>query len=104
MSLKCCGRLFHILAAVKRKDLVPYLLVLTWGIEVLLCVYFRNTTVDLSHIDTPPNMSAWPHFHNGVAAGLRIADFSQVITLIYLIQYNNFIVSSHFILDIHIIL
>ena len=38
----------------------------------------RNTTVDLSHIDTPPNMSAWPHFHNGVAAGLRIADFSQV--------------------------
>ena len=39
---------------------------------------FRNTTVDLSHIDTPPNMTAWPLFHNGVAAGLRIADFSQV--------------------------
>ncbi|XP_053374220.1 anaphase-promoting complex subunit 1-like [Mercenaria mercenaria] len=38
----------------------------------------RNTTVDLSHIDTPPNMTAWPLFHNGVAAGLRIADFSQV--------------------------
>ncbi|XP_060553030.1 anaphase-promoting complex subunit 1-like [Ruditapes philippinarum] len=38
----------------------------------------RNTTVDLSHIDTPANMTAWPLFHNGVAAGLRIADFSQV--------------------------
>ncbi|XP_052275462.1 anaphase-promoting complex subunit 1-like isoform X2 [Dreissena polymorpha] len=38
----------------------------------------RNTTVDLSHIDTPPNMTAWPQFHNGVAAGLRIADFSQI--------------------------
>ena len=41
-------------------------------------LFFRNTTVDLSHIDTAPNMGAWPHFHNGVAAGLRIADFSQV--------------------------
>ena len=29
-------------------------------------------------------MSAWPHFHNGVAAGLRIADFSQVITYVTL--------------------
>ncbi|KAL3875250.1 hypothetical protein ACJMK2_038174 [Sinanodonta woodiana] len=38
----------------------------------------RNTTVDLTHIDTPVNMSAWPHFHNGVAAGLRIANFSEV--------------------------
>ena len=45
----------------------------------MMHMYFRNTTVDLSHIDTPPNMSAWPHFHNGVAAGLRIADFSQVV-------------------------
>ncbi|KAJ8307875.1 hypothetical protein KUTeg_014573 [Tegillarca granosa] len=38
----------------------------------------RNATVDLTHIDTPPNMSAWPQFHNGVAAGLRIANSSQV--------------------------
>ncbi|KAK3580765.1 hypothetical protein CHS0354_023054 [Potamilus streckersoni] len=38
----------------------------------------RNNTVDLTHIDTPTNMSAWPHFHNGVAAGLRIANFSEV--------------------------
>lgn len=38
----------------------------------------RNTTVDLSHIETPANMTSWPLFHNGVAAGLRIANFSQV--------------------------
>ncbi|CAG2230501.1 APC1 [Mytilus edulis] len=38
----------------------------------------RNATVDLTHIDTPPNMSAWPQFHNGVAAGLRMANSSQV--------------------------
>ncbi|XP_061163277.1 anaphase-promoting complex subunit 1-like [Saccostrea echinata] len=38
----------------------------------------RNATVDLTHIDTPANMSTWPQFHNGVAAGLRMADFSQV--------------------------
>ncbi|CAH0559464.1 unnamed protein product [Brassicogethes aeneus] len=33
----------------------------------------RGTTVDLSHIDTPANMSLWPLFHNGVANGLRIS-------------------------------
>ncbi|XP_034233098.1 anaphase-promoting complex subunit 1 [Thrips palmi] len=33
----------------------------------------RNTTVDLSHIEVVPNMNMWPLFHNGVAAGLRIA-------------------------------
>ena len=41
-------------------------------------VYNRNTTVDLSHIETPPNMTHWPIFHNGVAAGLRIANTTQV--------------------------
>ncbi|XP_056022198.1 anaphase-promoting complex subunit 1-like [Ostrea edulis] len=39
---------------------------------------YRNATVDLTHIDTPSNMNTWPQFHNGVAAGLRMADFSQV--------------------------
>ena len=38
----------------------------------------RNTTVDLTRIDVPPNMAVWPQFHNGVAAGLRIADTTQV--------------------------
>lgn len=33
----------------------------------------RGTTVDLSHIEVVPNMNMWPLFHNGVAAGLRIA-------------------------------
>ena len=48
----------------------------------ILCFLFniicRNTTVDLSHIETPANMTHWPLFHNGVAAGLRIANSSQV--------------------------
>ncbi|XP_034943915.1 anaphase-promoting complex subunit 1 [Chelonus insularis] len=32
----------------------------------------RGTTIELGHIDVPPNMNLWPLFHNGVAAGLRI--------------------------------
>ncbi|XP_077546516.1 anaphase promoting complex subunit 1 [Haemaphysalis longicornis] len=35
-------------------------------------VPLRNTTVEMSHIDVPPNMNVWPLFHNGVAAGLRV--------------------------------
>ncbi|XP_035256642.1 anaphase-promoting complex subunit 1 isoform X2 [Anguilla anguilla] len=40
----------------------------------------RNTMVDLNsgNIDVPPNMTAWSSFHNGVAAGLKIAPASQV--------------------------
>ncbi|CAN0504049.1 unnamed protein product [Rangifer tarandus platyrhynchus] len=40
----------------------------------------RNTTVDLSsgNIDVPPNMTSWASFHNGVAAGLKIAPASQI--------------------------
>ncbi|XP_018321370.1 anaphase-promoting complex subunit 1 isoform X3 [Agrilus planipennis] len=33
----------------------------------------RGATVELTHIDTPPNMNLWPLFHNGVANGLRIS-------------------------------
>lgn len=32
----------------------------------------RNTAVEMSHIEVPPNMNVWPLFHNGVAAGLRV--------------------------------
>ncbi|XP_032663807.1 anaphase-promoting complex subunit 1 isoform X2 [Odontomachus brunneus] len=32
----------------------------------------RGTTVELAHIDIPPNINLWPLFHNGVAAGLCI--------------------------------
>ena len=40
---------------------------------------FRNTTVGLEHVETPVDMKLWPQFHNGVAAGLRIAQgISQV--------------------------
>lgn len=41
----------------------------------------RNTTVDLNsgNIDVPPNMTSWASFHNGVAAGLKIAPASQVV-------------------------
>ncbi|XP_061481513.1 anaphase-promoting complex subunit 1 isoform X1 [Rhineura floridana] len=40
----------------------------------------RNTTVDLNsgNIDVPPNMACWANFHNGVAAGLKIAPVSQI--------------------------
>uniref|UniRef100_A0A673WJI8 Anaphase-promoting complex subunit 1 n=1 Tax=Salmo trutta TaxID=8032 RepID=A0A673WJI8_SALTR len=40
----------------------------------------QNTMVDLNsgNIDVPPNMTSWSSFHNGVAAGLKIAPASQV--------------------------
>ncbi|GCC32345.1 hypothetical protein chiPu_0010806, partial [Chiloscyllium punctatum] len=40
----------------------------------------RNTTVDLNsgNIDVPPNMASWASFHNGVAAGLKVAPASQI--------------------------
>ncbi|KAJ8248603.1 hypothetical protein GJAV_G00243760 [Gymnothorax javanicus] len=48
-----------------------------------------NTLVDLNsgNIDVPPNMTAWSSFHNGVAAGLKIAPASQVDSA--WIAYNN---------------
>lgn len=33
----------------------------------------RGATIELQQIEVPANMSVWPQFHNGVAAGLRIA-------------------------------
>ncbi|OXB54162.1 hypothetical protein ASZ78_012608 [Callipepla squamata] len=40
----------------------------------------RNSTVDLNsgNIDVPPNMACWASFHNGVAAGLKIAPASRI--------------------------
>lgn len=32
----------------------------------------RNAAVELTRIDVPANMSQWPAFHNGAAAGLRL--------------------------------
>lgn len=48
----------------------------------------RNTTVDLSHIDVPANMNMWPLFHNGVAAGLRIAPNASQIDSTWIV-YNK---------------
>ncbi len=43
------------------------------------CVPPKNSTVGLDHIDKPADMSLWAEFHNGVAAGLKIAPgMSQV--------------------------
>ena len=33
----------------------------------------------MTHIDVPPNMSVWPQFHNGVAAGLRVSPQTKYV-------------------------
>ena len=33
----------------------------------------------MTHIDVPPNMSVWPQFHNGVAAGLRVSPETKYV-------------------------
>ena len=44
----------------------------------------KNSAVGLDHIDKPADMSVWAEFHNGVAAGLKIAPgMSQVVTVVY---------------------
>ncbi|XP_077996954.1 anaphase-promoting complex subunit 1-like [Glandiceps talaboti] len=48
----------------------------------------RNNTVDLKHIDVPANMNSWPSFHNGVAAGLRIAAGDSQIDATWIV-YNK---------------
>ena len=45
-------------------------------VTVILLLYpfaVRNTAVGLEHVEAPADMKIWPQFHNGVAAGLRIA-------------------------------
>ena len=47
----------------------------------IIFIAVRNTTVGLERVETPVDMKMWPQFHNGVAAGLRIAQgISQVNT------------------------
>lgn len=41
----------------------------------------RNTTVGLDHVDKPTDMAQWAEFHNGVAAGLRLAPSSSQVSL-----------------------
>ncbi|XP_061646236.1 anaphase-promoting complex subunit 1 [Phyllopteryx taeniolatus] len=59
----------------------------------------RNTMVDLNsgNIDVPANMTSWPSFHNGVAAGLKIAPASQVDSawIIYNKNKNQEMANEH---------
>lgn len=48
----------------------------------------RGATIEMQQIEVPANMSVWPQFHNGVAAGLRIATDSSEIDPAY-IMYNK---------------
>ncbi|XP_071453561.1 anaphase-promoting complex subunit 1 [Hetaerina americana] len=48
----------------------------------------RGATIDLSHIETAPNMNLWPLFHNGVAAGLRIVPEASGIESAWIV-YNK---------------
>ena len=49
----------------------------------------RNTLVDLTHIDVPVNMTVWPSFHNGVAAGLRACSTATDVIDSSWIIYNR---------------
>ncbi|XP_022651610.1 anaphase-promoting complex subunit 1-like [Varroa destructor] len=40
----------------------------------------KNTVIEMKNIETPPNMTQWPLFHNGVAAGLRVARNAKNVT------------------------
>ncbi|XP_035908102.1 anaphase-promoting complex subunit 1 [Anopheles stephensi] len=40
----------------------------------------RGTTIEIQQIEVPANMSLWPSFHNGVAAGLRICPDTPHLT------------------------
>lgn len=48
----------------------------------------RGATIELQQIEVPHNMSHWPNFHNGVAAGLRIAADPKEIDPTWII-YNR---------------
>ncbi|XP_033629947.1 anaphase-promoting complex subunit 1-like [Asterias rubens] len=48
----------------------------------------RNNTISFLHIDVPANMNAWPLFHNGVAAGLKIAPGCSQIDSTWIV-YNR---------------
>ena len=53
----------------------------------------RGTTIDFPVNEIPPDMDMWPLFHNGVAAGLKIAPNCDEITSTW-ISYNKSKVES----------
>ncbi|CRK87591.1 CLUMA_CG001388, isoform A [Clunio marinus] len=48
----------------------------------------RGASIEMQQIEVPANMNVWPQFHNGVAAGLRIATDPSEIDPTY-IMYNK---------------
>ncbi|XP_072170160.1 anaphase-promoting complex subunit 1-like [Diadema setosum] len=48
----------------------------------------RNNTINFVNIDVPANMNSWPLFHNGVAAGLKIARGDNQIDSAWIV-YNR---------------
>lgn len=48
----------------------------------------RGATIEMQQIEVPANMNVWPQFHNGVAAGLRIATDPTEIDPAYIL-YNK---------------
>lgn len=58
----------------------------------------RGTTVDLSHIEVVPNMNLWPLFHNGVAAGLRIAPNASNINSNWIVFNKPKVYNAHYLI------
>lgn len=48
----------------------------------------KGATIELQQIEVPPNMSMWPLFHNGVAAGLQITPDARDIDSTWIV-YNK---------------
>lgn len=48
----------------------------------------KGATIEMTPADYPPNMSMWPKFHNGVAAGLRVSPSATDIDSTWIV-YNK---------------
>lgn len=48
----------------------------------------RGATIELQQIEVPANMTTWPQFHNGLAAGLKISAESKDVDSTWII-YNK---------------
>lgn len=53
--------------------------------------------VEMTHIELPPNLTDWPQFHNGVAAGLKISSSSQLESswILFNKQRSNTLTNEH---------
>ncbi|XP_036221809.2 anaphase-promoting complex subunit 1 isoform X2 [Bactrocera oleae] len=48
----------------------------------------KGATIEMQQIELPPNMSLWPSFHNGVAAGLKISPNARDVDSTWIV-YNK---------------